>query len=63
MSELNRKRLAVWPVVIVAAALFSTAANAHVVNNYTPPDPVTITEDMPEWNCNTMGNRICGKGH
>ncbi len=20
----------------------------------------TITEDMPEWNCQTMGNKICG---
>lgn len=21
----------------------------------------TCTEDMPCWNCNTMGNRVCGK--
>src|SRR5688572_19938143 len=25
-----------------------------------PVPPAVITEDMPEWDCTTMGNRTCG---
>jgi len=29
-----------------------------------PPWPgLRCTEDMPCWNCHTMGNKICGPGH
>ena len=26
-------------------------------------EPATITEDSPEWDCVTMGNRVCGPGN
>lgn len=29
-------------------------------DTYNEWDGVTITEDMPEWDCETMGNLICG---
>jgi hypothetical protein len=34
-----------------------------------PPPPThgkqveVIHEDDPRWDCHTMGNRVCGKGH
>jgi hypothetical protein len=44
---------------IIAAAFFGLAAAQS-------PDTttmVTVQEDSPQWDCTTMGNRICGVGN
>ena len=48
---------------VVAATMFVTAAavfTGGVIDNPTPVVMDTPTEDSPEWNCATMGNRVCG---
>ena len=48
----------------LATAAFVTAAavfTGGVIDNPTPVVMDTpIMEDSPEWNCATMGNRVCG---
>jgi hypothetical protein len=44
---------------LIAAAIISLAAAQS-------PDTttvVTVQEDSPQWDCTTMGNRICGVGN
>lgn len=42
-------------------AILATLAFASGCSSTTrPPVPTVITEDDPRWDCETMGNRICG---
>jgi hypothetical protein len=58
----NRRRVR----ALGAALLLTVAAGACVPTDYfktpahQPPDSVRCREDMPCWDCQTMGNRICG---
>lgn len=40
--------------LIGAIAAFGAMALAE------PPTPTACVEDMPCWDCNTMGNKVCG---
>ena len=45
-------------VVVVMGAMFGWSALAEWRSE--PPGVEQITEDDPRWDCETMGNRICG---
>ncbi len=48
----NRAKLILLGLLILAATMIDPL----------PADGL-IMEDSPQWNCATMGNRICGPGH
>ena len=52
-------------IAIGVIALLTVAASAPAHHNGTPhvtpsPTSTACVEDMPCWNCNTMGNYTCG---
>ena len=49
----------VWILVLVFIALLTFSAITDY-GNPGPQHPQRCEEDMPCWNCNTMGNKICG---
>jgi len=51
--------LLVAPFVVLALLVWADPAHLRETD---PPTPARITEDMPGWDCQTMGNRICGDG-
>lgn len=46
-------------VLVLAACSFRTPQNSQTDSTGTAPSAV-CTEDQSCWNCQTMGNRICG---
>lgn len=52
------KRLAL--LIVLTLGSCGVLATYHPEADTTPP-PTTCQEDMPCWDCATMGNRICGR--
>jgi hypothetical protein len=48
-------------VLVLAAGLAASIAGLILAPHHRPaPRMARITEDDPRWDCDTMGNRVCG---
>ena len=59
MVEL-RKFLVVWLIVILFMGFFLFVVKPF--GGVSMDSQVTIEEDDPRWDCQTMGNKVCGYG-
>lgn len=56
-------------LIVVAVGLTLVAVALHFGKSWAcekagcRPSAIVCAEDMPCWNCETMGNRICGLGN
>lgn len=57
MTEMQRMWLRQAVVALVLVAIVA------LVGWWTHPGPPRCEEDMPCWNCHTMGNHVCGPSH
>jgi len=56
------KALTALAIVVFLAALWLVSEQGdNCITGYEETNCQTIQEDDPRWNCETMGNLICGK--
>jgi hypothetical protein len=64
MRMTNSQRLRVAGASLASACLLGLACQGpEPATTETPVQPAPCQEDMPCWDCRTMGNKICGEVH
>lgn len=57
-----RARWRLWLALGLLLALLAGGGAWTLQGGDTAAHQPRVTEDSPQWNCRTMGNRICGEG-
>ena len=56
----HRRRFTRWVLAILVLALVLWVSHVEYATEAGAQSPARCEEDMPCWDCETMGNRICG---